>query len=169
VKNDACLLKLWNSNNINKGISMSKLAPILLSILLGYSSFASASGDRKLAPAIEAAYALADKVFVGTAMYLPNDSSQIVFQVIETFKFKSVDKIIMSCLKMAGGCEGGTFKAGAQYLIYATKNSVTNTYDVYQDVSLTKPRSLADFDIALLRSIPHPFYEFNDSGWWFDG
>jgi len=151
------------------GISMSKFVPIVLSILLGYSSLVSASEDRKLAPAIEAAYALADKVFVGTAMYLPNDSSKMVFQVIETFKYKSVEKIVMSCLKMEGGCEGGTFKAGAQYLIYATKNSATNSYDVYQDVSLTKLRRLADLDVALLRSIPHPFYEFNDSGWWFDG
>jgi len=161
--------KFWNSNNVNMGMSMSKLAPILLSLLLGCSSLASANGDRKLAPAIEAAYALADKVFVGTAMYLPSDSSQMVFQVIETFKYKSVENIIMSCLKMKGGCEGGPFKAGAQYLVYATKNGTTNTYNVYQDTSLTKARSLADFDIALLRSIPHPFYEFNDSGWWFDG
>ena len=148
---------------------MSKLASIVLLILLGYSTLVSASGDRKLAPAIEAGYALADKVFVGTATYLPDDSSQIVFQVIETFKYKSVEKIIISCLKIEGGCEGGTFEAGAQYLIYATKIGATNTYDIYQDEFLTKPRSLADFDIALLRSIPHPFYEFNDTGWWFDG
>jgi len=112
---------------------------------------------------------LADRVFVGTAMSLPNDSSKMAFHVIKTFKYKAVEKIIISCRKIKGGCEGGIFEAGGQYLIYATKSSVTNVYDVYQDVSLTKPRSLADLDIALLRSIPHPFYEFNDSGWWFDG
>jgi len=147
---------------------MSKIASLVLSILFVYPSLVSANGDRNLVLAIETAYALADRVFVGTAMSLPNDSSKMAFHVIKTFKYKAVEKIIISCHKIKGGCEGGIFEAGGQYLIYATKNSVTNVYDVYQDVSLTKPRSLADLDVALLKSIPHPFYEFNDSGWWFD-
>jgi len=161
--------KKINLKNIYMDICMSKFAPLLISLLFGYPFLVSANEDRSLAPAIEKAYALADRVFVGTAMYLPNDSSKMIFHVIETFKYKNFEKIIVSCQTLEGGCEGGTFKAGTQYLIYATKNSVTNIYDIYEDVSLSKARRLADLDLALLRSIPHPFYEFNDTGWWFDG
>jgi len=147
---------------------MNKFTTLIFSILLGCSSFTSADDDRKLAPAIEKAYASADRVFVGTVMRLADDSSQVIFHVTESLKGGKVEKVSLSCQSIKGGCEGGLFDAGSRHLVYATKNSETNSYDVYHDIALTKLRYLADLDLELLRDMHHPFRENDDSAWWFD-
>jgi len=147
---------------------MNKFAIFVFSIVLSCSPLVSADDDRKLGPAIEKAYASADRVFVGTVMRLPDDSSQVIFHVTESLKGGKVEKVPLSCLSIEGGCESGLFDSGSQYLVYATKSNEANVYDIHQDVALTKLRLFADLDLELLRDMHHPFRDNDDSAWWFD-
>jgi len=53
-------------------------------------------------------------------------------------------------------------------LIYARWDANVNAYSIQQEYGEAALRSLVDLDIELLRDFSHPFWELDDSAWWFD-
>jgi len=136
-------------------------------LLLAFSAvgFAGEMGSRKLGPAIESGYTSAAKVFVGTVMPLVNRDEMVVVHVNTWFKGGDEGKVMLSCQAI---CANGILEAGAQYLIYASKGETDSVFQLYTDSSLTKLRIHADLDIRLLKDMPLPFRDYDDSAWWFN-